>query len=328
MRRAVAFLAMAIGVGLMVVPIASSMIARTADAERILDRFEFLTLDDNPARYLHEAEITRAGSAELVDDAIPDLALDAGVDGGELDRLARTTFPALAAAQEEISQAHDFSVRYSEQLDAVDDKFQSIYDIPVRALPLTATPWLFLVVGLASLAAGMGALLTTGRKAPAVMLTLGIAMVLGPLALSAPGKAADGENVKAFASRGLTTTAATAAQEAWEALAALVDETKEKTLPYLARLRGVPVARLEDELGGEFLAAGRFLAEWDVIGPRLARLSDAVAVSVNEFESARRLPISLPVWLLLGSGIVLSLASGIALARGGTARSGSDGVPR
>lgn len=316
MRRKVAILAIAIGVGLMVTPIAYSMFGRTTDAEGILDRFEFLTLGDNPARYLDEAETTRAGSAELVDEAVPSFASDAGLSGSELDRLAETTFPALATAREEIAQANDFSVRYSEQLAAVDEKFQSVYDIPVSSLPLTATPWLFLVGGLACLAAGLVALRTTGPVPIATILALGVAMLLGPLVLSAPGKSADGEAVKDFASRGLTAMAATAAQQASAALDALVKETDEEMLPYLARRQGISSARLEDELSGQFPAADQFLAEWDVIGPRLARLSDAVAESVDEFESAKKLPISFPVWLLLAAGAALSLSAGIALATG------------
>lgn len=139
MRRWLAILTVAIGVGLIAIPIVYSMFSRTEDAERILDRFTFLTLGDNPARYLDEAETTRAGSAELIDEAIPGLAADAGLTESDLEHLTQTMFPALLTAQEEIPLANDFSIRYSEQLDAVDEKFQSVYDIPVADLPLPAT---------------------------------------------------------------------------------------------------------------------------------------------------------------------------------------------
>jgi hypothetical protein len=315
-RRGVAILSIGIGVGLIALPIAYSMFGRTADAERILDRFEFLTLGGNPARYLDEAEVTRAGSAELADEAIPTFASDAGLAGGEFDRLAETMFPAFAAAQAEIPQANEFSVRYSEQLDAVDEKFQSVYDIPTASLPLTATPWLFLVGGVACLAAGLVALRTPGRAPIAAIVVLGLAMALGPLVLSAPGKSADAGDVEDFASRGLTAMAATAAQQASTSLDALVKETDGETLPYLARRQGISQARLGEELRSEFPAAAELLAEWDVIGPRLARLSDAVAESVDEFESAKELPISLPVWLLIGAGAALTLSAGLALIAG------------
>ncbi|MGI9019193.1 MAG: hypothetical protein ACR2G3_00590 [Solirubrobacterales bacterium] len=314
MRGRVAVLGIVVGVGLVIFPIAYSMVDRTADAERILDRFEFLTLGDNPARYLGEAEVTRAGSAELVDKAIPKLAADAGLSAGELDRLAATMFPALTTAAEEIAQANEFSARYSEQLAAVDEKFQSVYDIPISAVPLTATPWLFLVGGLACLAAGLIALRTTGRGPTVAILTLGAAMLVGPLVLSGPGKSADGEDVKDFASRGLTATAATAAQQASAALDALVEETGEEIIPFLAARQGIPPAQLEGRLGSEFPAAERFLSEWAVIGPRLGQLADAVSASVDEFESAKQLPIAFPVWLLLAAGAVMIAAAGVALA--------------
>ena len=86
-------------------------------------------------------------------------------------------------------------------------------------------------------------------------------------------------------------------------------------LPELARRQRIPAAEVEAQLASEHPAAARFLSEWNEIGPRLARLADAVTASVAEFEAAGKLPISFPVWLLLGAGSVLSLAAGIALAR-------------
>lgn len=315
MRKAVAVIALAAGLSLLSLPLAYSLFDRTAEAERILDRFEFLTLNGNPARYLAEAETTRAGSAELVDQAIPRLASEAGIAESEFDSFVRKSFPALAIALREVPEADEFSVRYSEQLAAVDGSFQSVYDIPTSSLPLTAVPWLFLVAGLACLTAGLAALRTTGRAALLALLALGGFMVLAPLALGAPAKSADGEDVKDFASRGLTPPAASAAHDASTALDALVEETGDRTLPQLARRRGVTESDLNQELERDFPAAAKLLAEWDVIGPRLSRLAGAVSVSVQDFRSARKMPISAPVWLLLGAGLAMSTSAGIALVR-------------
>ena len=310
-----AVIAVVTGLGLMVTPFAWSLFDRTADAERILDRFEFLTLDGNPARYLAEAETTRSGSTELVEEAIPSLASDAGVDQGELDRLAQARFPALTAARTEIPKANRFSVRYSSQLDAVDRKFGSAYDVPTSSLSLTATPWLLLSSGLLCLVAGVVALRTTGPMPVVAILTLGSAMALGSLAVGAPGKAAAGEDVKDFASRGLTARAAAAAREASGALDGLVRETNQETLPYLARRRGSSQSQLDQEMRRRFPAAAKLLAEWDGIGPRLSRLAEAVTRSVDEFESVKRMPISPPVWWLMCGGLAMSLASGLTLLR-------------
>ena len=312
MRRVAGILAIAAGVGLIAIALGHSLFDRTDDAERILDRFEFLTLGDNPARYLAEADLTRAGSTELVDEAIPRLASEAGVPPAELE----ARFPALVAAQEEIPDAHEFSVRYSEQLDAVDEKFQSVYDIPINGLPLTATPWLFLLGGLACVALGVIAAATGSRSAIVAIGVLGLAMVLGPLALSAPGKAADAEDVKDFSDNGLTEQAATAAQEASAALDSVIAEAEEQILPFLAARGGVSPADSDQQLSGGFPAAAELIAQWDQIGPRLSRLADAVSESVDEFDSAEEMPIASPVWFLLGAGIAMSLAAGVALLLG------------
>jgi hypothetical protein len=315
MRRGVAWLAIAVGVALVAFPLAYSMFGRTGDAEQILDRFTFLTLGDNPERYLAEAEVTRDGSSQLVDEALPGLAAGAGIGEAEFDALAASRFPALESARVEIAEAEDFSIRYSEQLEAVEDKFQSVYDIPVAGLPLTATPWLFLIAGAACLLAG-GVALRSGSRGPIIaILALGVAMLLGPVALGAPWKATDGEDVKDFASRGLTQQAADAAQQASAALDDVYLETREETLPYLAEAAGSSPAQLERELARDYPDAGEFMTEWEVIGPRLSRLADAVSASVEEFDEVEVMPIALPVWLLLAAGAALAVGAGMALAR-------------
>ena len=133
-----------------------------------------------------------------------------------------------------------------------------------------------------------------------VALTIfGVLAVGAPLAFGAVGKAADGEDVKDFASRGLTSRAATAAQRASAALDGVVGEV---------RARG-----LDAGLQRDHPEAARFVAEWDVIGPRLNQLADSVSASVDDFEDAGEMPISLPVWLLLGGGLAVAGSAAIAL---------------
>jgi hypothetical protein len=311
---AASILAVVVGVSLIAFPLAYSLFSRTADAERILDRFEFFTLGGSPlARYLPDAKMTREGSVQLVDEAIPGLVSDAGVTRGEFDRFSKANLPALADAREAVPKANAFSVRYSRQLAAVDEKFQSVYDIPTSYLPLPATAWLFVVGGVACVAVGLVGLGTNSRASIVAILVLGIAIVATLLVLSAPRKAADGEDVKDFASKGLTAKAAGAAKQASSNLDALVSETNGKTLPYLARRQGISEAELRQKLRREFPATDKFLTEWDVIGPRLSRLAGTVSASVDEFKSVKKVPISFPVWLLFGGGIAMSLIAGIAL---------------
>jgi hypothetical protein len=316
-RRIVAIVAIAVGAALTGVPLVFSLFDRTGDAERILDRFEFLTLDDNPARYLRNAETTRTGSTELVDEAAPSFASDLGLSQSEFD----ARFSSLATARKKIPDTNDFSLRYSKQLDAVDEQFQPVYDIPTSSLPLTATPWLLLVVGLLCLAAGLVVLRTASRASIVAILALGAGMAIGLLVLSAPGKASDGEDVKDFASRGLTPRAAAQARQASQVLDASVRETNQELLPALARRKAIPGAQLDEELRRSFPAAEKFLGDWEVLGPRLSRLADAVEGSVDEFESAEKMPITFPVWLALGAGAAMSLFAGIALTGEGRPRS-------
>jgi hypothetical protein len=313
LRRSAAFIALACGLLLVATPLATSMFERTAEAERILDRFPFLTLDGNPDRYLTEAEVTREGSTELFEEAIPRLAAEAGISEAALAR----RHPELAALRSELPAATDFSVRYSDQLEAVKDKFGSVYDIPVAGLPLTAVPWLFLLAGLACIAAAAFVLRTEGAIPLVAMLGLGLVIALGPLVFDGLGKSADGEDVKDFAENGLTEKAATTAKTASESLDAAIAEAESGVLPELAAAQGISEEELAAEVDERFPASATLLAEWEVIGPRLARLAAAVSASVAEFESATKLPIALPVWLLVGCGVAMSIGAAVALLRAG-----------
>src|SRR3954469_6758373 len=106
--KAAAILAIAVGVSLIAFPLAYSLFGRTADAERILDRFEFFTLGGSPLqRYLPDAKTTREGSVQLVDKAIPRLVSDAGVTPAEFDRFSKANLPALGAAREAVPKANE-----------------------------------------------------------------------------------------------------------------------------------------------------------------------------------------------------------------------------
>lgn len=311
MRRVAPLLAIAAGVVLVVLPLAYSMFDRTAEAEEILDRFTFLAAGDNPQRYLDEAALTRDGSEQLADEAILALAADAGVSQRELDAAS----PALATAQSDLPDAREFSVRYSEQLDAVKGKFQAVYDIPTPSLPLTAVPYMLLAAGLLAIGLGAAALRTGSRGLLWALLALGVAMCLGPVALGGIGNVSDAEDVKDFAQNGLTQRAADAAQGASATLDQLVSETESETLPLIAGTSGQSEAQLDARLAEDYPDAAEFLAEWDTIGPRLSLLADSVSESVAGFESAEKLPIAFPLWILIAAGLLVAASAGVALAR-------------
>ncbi len=248
MRRIAPWLAIAAGVVLVVLPLAYSMFDRTSEAEQILDRFTFLTADENPQRYLDEAALTRDGSEQLADEAIPALAAAAGVSEAQLDAAS----PALATAQSDLPAARDFSIRYSEQLDAVKAKFQAVYDIPTPSLPLTVVPYMLLIAGLLSIGLGVAALRTGSRGLLWGLLALGIAMALGPVALGGIGNVSDAEDVKDFAQNGLTQRAADAAQGASATLDSLVAETESETLPLIAESSGQTPAEVEASMAADY----------------------------------------------------------------------------
>ena len=145
-------------------------------------------------------------------------------------------------------------------------------------------------------------------------------MALGPVALGGIGNVSDAEDVKDFAQNGLTTRAADAAQGASTTLDELVAETESATLPLIAEASGETDAELDARLAADYPEASEFLAEWDTIGPRLSLLANSVSESVTGFESAEKLPIAFPLWILIAAGLLLAGSAGLALTRASGAR--------
>ena len=206
-------------------------------------------------------------------------------------------------------------MRYSEQLDAVKAKFAAVYDIPTPSLPLTAVPYMLLAAGLLSIVLGAVALRVQSRGPLWALLVLGVALALGPVAMGGIGNVSDAEEVKDFAQNGLTDRAASAAQGASTTLDELVAETEATTLPLIARASGETQADLNAQLVADYPEAAEFLSEWGTIGPRLSLLADSVSDSVSGFESADKLPIAFPLWILIAAGLLMAGSAGLALAR-------------
>ena len=140
-------------------------------------------------------------------------------------------------------------------------------------------------------------------------------MALGPVALGGIGNVSDAEDVKDFAQNGLTQRAADAAQGA-SATARLAGGRDGERDPASDRgASGETPAEVEARLTADYPEAAEFLAEWDTIGPRLSLLADSVSESVAGFESAEKLPIAFPLWILIAAGLLLAGSAGLALTR-------------
>src|SRR4051812_30213519 len=201
-HRAVAVLAVTVGVGLVIVPFALQLWDRTPAAERTFDRFDFL-MTDNGLRQAGELfDTTRAGGLQLVNEAAPSIAEQLGMTPGQFERYTRRHFPAVAKGLDETPGIVTLVAPIVDGLANGGDEYESAKSIPGLGLPLTSTPWLAIGLGLILIGGGTVALVAPGRRTTVGLLAVGAVMVAAPFALNLPEKTAHPRGDGGVAPRG------------------------------------------------------------------------------------------------------------------------------
>jgi hypothetical protein len=317
MRRIVAIAAIAIGVGLLVVPVATHLWSRTDGAEVTFDTMRPLVSEEGIALAHENFGIVQAGGTQFLDEVKPATAKRFGVSATRLDAVLAEDYPAISKGGGAIPGYLQFVGPTIDSLDAGRDEFQAADDLPGLGLPITIVPWLFVGLGAGLLGAGALALVTSRRWPIVAILALGLGAVVVPLALGIPGKARDARDIGDVARPGLSQQGADTAGEIVVVLDGLVAETDTRLIPDYAKRVGQPEPVVRAALARDFPAFARFLAQWPSIskGPTGAALAAKQKAVVSDFADADETPVLELPWLVIVPGALLTLLAGAALAR-------------
>jgi hypothetical protein len=324
LRRAVAVLTVAVGLGLVVLPLAESLFDRTAAGQRVLDGFRHLTADDAGFAQLKEdMDATVASGSQFRNEMAPALAEDLGMSKREFAAFVEADFPRIAAGAAATPEGNAFLEPFVAKLVATKPKFRTVEDAPTAGLPVTTIPWMLVGAGLLLAGIGLAALRTPGRGPLVAVAVLGAGLVVLPLAWSLPGAASDAEKVVDVARPALSPKTTALATELNNATDQIVVDTQVGLIPAVADRTGVPVSELTRRLTREFPATMSYLADWPAIEDRNAVLLNAMSATYPDFRQAERIPFTTLLWLVIGAGIVLVLAAGAALLAGVSTRAPS-----
>jgi hypothetical protein len=316
MTRVAAVLAVVAGVGLIVFTIATSLFSHTAGAQRIIDAFRPAMTREGLASTRADFEIVRDGGVEFITKAEPAFAHSLKLTPAELNAFIDSNFPAVATAVHKIPGYNSYVGSYIGRLERNRTNFEAADSLPLLGLPIDATPWLMAGMGALLALAGLLSLRTGSRGATWAILALGLVLLVVPLIASIPSKATDARDIAHVGRDALTQEKATLAKTGAGQVDALVNEVEGKLVPALAvRLHTTP-ANLVTQLGQNFPATTRFLAEWK---SRLRTKAFAIAAAqqahVEDFAKADDIPFGALPWILIGPGALLVLTAGLALAR-------------
>jgi hypothetical protein len=183
-----------------------------------------------------------------------------------------------------------------------------------RQRQITAVPWILLGAGVALIGLGVVALRSRGGRLTWLIAAAGAAMVAVPLALSMPHKAAAAGHVDEVGQVALSKKAAVTALATTRTVDSLVQQTRTRLVPDLARRTGSTPKEVAASLVSKYPAVGTGLDAWPEIRPGAYALARAQAASIEDYDRLHGLPFKALPWLVIGPGIVLLVAGLTALA--------------
>jgi hypothetical protein len=154
MRRVVAVAAIVAGLGLIAVPFATSLFDRTRGAERTFDAMRGTVSESGIAVARRDFGVVTAAGDELLNVVVPALARRLDMTPQEFQALLASDFPKIARAAEKIPGYIAFVGPTIDALDANREEFEGAQSLPGASLPITASPWLLILLGGGLVAAG------------------------------------------------------------------------------------------------------------------------------------------------------------------------------
>lgn len=274
--------------------------------ERMSDGFRPVMTQEVIATLQQDLQGLQAVSDEFQTTGIPMMAEALGMTPEEFAVFMVERFPDVATGVEQLPASVEGFTGVVGTLEAELDRFASADAIPTSSLPATTVPWGMLTAGLLLLGIGILIFVRPGRTAPVVAMIVGALLLVVPLALSLPTKAADADQMNENLTPVYTQELVAGAQENLAVVAAMGTQMTEEMLPALGAQLGMDEATLQAFLADNLPAIaagiqalpdalGRFT---DVVETFAANLDDYLTINDVEF-----VPI---VWtLIIGGAIVL-----------------------
>lgn len=249
---------MLMGVGLMAITLISNLFA-------VGPAFENLIVDFRPALTQSSIDTARADIAglsavqsEFTTKLAPALSQQLKMTPEQFNGFVSQNFPAVAAGMGALPSVVPTFNGLIDTLDEQRPLFASADAIPTENLPATTVPWAMFGAGLLVLLIGL-LMLRSLKAGAASAIVVGLLLLLMPVALSLPAKAADADQLNANLKPVYTQELVTNAKGALATVGAMGNEMQTKMLPALATQLKMTPEQLQTFLGSNFPATAQAL---------------------------------------------------------------------
>jgi hypothetical protein len=242
----------------------------------------------------------------------PALAQQMGLTPEEFSGMMDEQFPAVSDGMAGIPDVAPTFDGLLDTLQAQQPLFESADAIPTKDLPATTVPWMMLIAGILAIVVGV-LIWVTARTGAILALVLGGALVVAPLLLSLPQKAADADQLNSNLQPVYTQELVTQAAGAVTVLGAMGEEMQGTMLPALADQLGMSEDDLNAMIGQEFPAVASAMQTLPDSMVRLQGLVGAFDENLANYDTIKSVSFVPIIWTIIGAGAVVFLAGLLGL---------------
>jgi len=313
--KAVAAVVMVIGAGLVAITLISNLFA-------VGPAFENLITDFRPALTQSSIDTARTDIAglsavqtEFTTKLAPALSQQLKMTSTQFDGFISQNFPAVAAGMSALPSVVPTFNGLINTLDQQRPLFASADAIPTKSLPATTVPWAMFGAGLLVFLIGF-LMLRSPIAGGATAIVVGLLLLVVPIVLSLPTKAADADKLNANLKPVYTQALVTNATGALATVGAMGNEMQTKMLPALATQLKMTPAELQTFLGTNFPATAQALQTMPASMGRFNGLVKIFDKNLANYNTLKPVGLAKLIWtLMIAGGLVAGLGVLTSLKR-------------
>jgi len=191
--------------------------------------------------------------------------------------------------------------------------FASADAIPTKSLPATTVPWALLGAGVLVFLIGLAAL-RSPKAGGAAALVVGLVLLVVPMVLSLPGKAADADQLNANLKPIYTRALVDNAKGALGTIGAMGAEMQTTMLPALATQLKMTPEQLQSFLGTNFPATAKALQTMPATMERFNGLVKVFDNNLGNYETLKPVGLARLILILMVSGGLVAVLGAVSVA--------------
>lgn len=315
MSKTIALLVMLMGAGLITVTLMNNLFA-------VGPAFESLIVDFRPTLTQSSIDTARADisglsavQSEFTDKLAPALSQQLQMTPTQFNEFVSENFSAVAAGMSALPSVVPTFNGLIDTLDQQRPLFASADAIPTKSLPATTVPWAMFGAGFLVFLLGL-LILRSPKAGGASTIVVGLLLLLMPVALSLPAKAADADQLNANLKPVYTQELVTNATGALATVGAMGNEMQTAMLPALATQLKMTPEQLQTFLGTNFPATAQALQAMPASMERFNGLVKVFDENLANYNTLKPVGLATLIWILMiAGGLVAGLGALTVLKR-------------